>query len=78
MELNEDRIKEEAKQILDKFAKALDKVDSGKFEEGVDREEYEREEGKGEKSEEGFKKRMLENSPKKDEDFIIAEKGEWK
>ena len=74
-----ENVKEEAKKILDKFAKALEKVDSEKFEEGVDRELFEREEGKNDENTHiGFKKRMLENAQVKDDDFIIAEKGAWK
>jgi len=69
-------VKKQAKEILGKFAKALEKV---KTEEDfyVDREEFEREEGKGEKCE-NFKEELLKNAPKKDKDFVIAEKGSWK
>ena len=69
-------VKEQAKEILDKFAKALEKV---KTEENyyVEREEFEREEGKGDRCE-GFKEELLKNAPKRDVDFVIAEKGSWK
>lgn len=69
-------VEKQAKGILDKFAKALEKV---KTEDNfyVDREEFEREEGKGDKCID-FKEELLKNAPKKDEDFVIAEKGSWK
>jgi|APSaa5957512622_1039677.scaffolds.fasta_scaffold145436_2 predicted Asp-tRNA(Asn)/Glu-tRNA(Gln) amidotransferase subunit C len=71
------KIEKEAKEILDKFAKALEKVKTDDLDFHVNREEFERSEGEGEVCE-GFKKSLLENAPKKDEDFILAEKGEWK
>ena len=43
----------------------------------VNRDEFEREERKGQKCED-FKEELLKNAPKKDKDFIIAEKGSWK
>jgi len=90
------KIEKEAKEILDKFAKALEKVekvspsdDGGTI--NVDREEFERMErstGSEAKASEnfkgaadaenGFKQRILDNSPNHDDDFIIAEKGSWK
>lgn len=76
--MNQDKIKKQAKQILDKFASALAKVDSDKIEIGVDREEFERKENEGKECEKGFKKRFLENAPQYNDDFIIAEKGGWK
>ena len=76
--MDEKKIKRQAKQILDKFANALAKVDSEKIGIGVDRKEFERKEGDGKKSAEGFKKRFLKNAPQHNDDFIIAEKGGWK
>jgi len=81
------KAKKQAKEILDKFAKALEKVkitgSSSKNSEGykdfyIEREEFEREEGKAEKPDESFKSDFLENAPRKDKDFVIAEKGGWK
>jgi len=73
------RIQREAKQILDKFASALEKVEKGIKEDFyVDRDEFERIEGKGEGCEKGFKERFLGNAPEHDEDFIIVERGNWK
>ena len=78
--INPDKIKKEAGKLLEKFAKALEKVEKeGKEEDSfVDREEFEREEGGGECCDPKFKKRILANAPNKDEDFIIAETGGWK
>ena len=76
------KIEKEAKEILDKFALALEKVEGEHKEEiesYIDREEFERTEEKNENNcDPGFKKRMLENAPSHDNDFIIAEKGSWK
>ena len=78
--MESNKIEKEAKQILDKFAKALEKVEAEHdLNFYVDREEFERVEKIEEKKiEEGFKKRLLENAPANDGDFIIAEKGAWK
>tara|TARA_Y100000034_G_C6908659_1_gene422556 strand:+ start:5000 stop:5236 length:237 start_codon:yes stop_codon:yes gene_type:complete len=78
MVLNEEEIRKGAKQILDKFASALEKVDSEKIELGVDREEFERVEGGGVKCDSDFKKKILQNAPESADDFIIVEKGDWK
>lgn len=75
------KVEKQAKEILDKFAKALEKVEKeqGKGEESyVDREEFERVEGNGENCDSGFKNKFLENAHSHDDDFVIAEKGEWK
>ena len=73
--MDQDKVEIEAKKILDKFAKALEKIKT-KEDFYVDRGEFEREEN-GVKCED-FKASLLENSQKKDGDFIIAEKGVWK
>jgi len=75
---NNNKIRQEAKQILDKFAKALEKVETKEENFYVDRDEFEREEGSGNGCEKGFKKKILNNAPESDDDFIIAEKGSWK
>ena len=73
--MNQDKIELEAKKILDKFAKSLEKIKT-KEDFYVDRNEFEREEN-GIKCED-FKASLLENAQKKDSDFVIAEKGSWK
>jgi predicted Asp-tRNA(Asn)/Glu-tRNA(Gln) amidotransferase subunit C len=80
MVIDKAKIEKEAKQILDKFAKALEKVEEEKdLDFHIDRDEFERLEGKeGCKADDNFKKRFLENAPKHDEDFVIGERGSWK
>ena len=73
--MDKPEIQKQAKEILDKFAKALEKV---KTEENfyVYREDFERVEIKSKC--EDFKSELLKNAPQKDSDFVIAEKGKWK
>ena len=92
MNVNKELIEKQAKEILDKFASALEKVEKENDTESyADREEFERSEKAGsdfKKSKnskdaactdnKGFKQRILDNAPDKDDDFIIAEKGGWK
>ncbi len=76
--MNQNQIRKQAKQILDKFAKSLAKVKSSSEDFYVDREEFERSEKEGKKCDSGFKKRFLKNAPEHDDDFIITERGKWK
>ncbi len=77
VKLDENKIKQEAREILDKFAKALEKVkEEPDF--YVNRAEFEREEKSEVCKDKGFKQKLLENAGKKDNDFVIAEKGSWK
>lgn len=74
----QEKIKKEAKDIMDSFAKALEKAEEEFSEEfNVKRENQLREETsvKGEKE---FRKIFFENAPSKSQDFIKAEKGKWK
>jgi len=70
-------IKEQAKDIMDKFSKKISKVDKKIPEPLIEREEFERQEGEGKESDSGFRKRMFENAPKKNKDFILTEKKKW-
>ena len=74
-EKEKQKIKEEARQILDKFGKALEKVPETIKREG--KSESFRDEKDGEKGDIDFRKRFFKNAPRKNEDFIIAEKGNW-
>ena len=79
--MNKEKIEKEAKQILDKFASALASVEkeSKGIDIGVDRDDFERREGNGKGCEDkDFKKNFLKNAPEYDDDFIIAERGNWK
>lgn len=76
--MNKEHIEKQAKDILEKFVKALEKVEKESKEEfHVEREIFEREENNGESCE-NFKENILANAPKKNDDFIIAERGGWK
>lgn len=73
--MNPDEIKKQAKEIIDKFSSALEKV---KIEESrVEREEDRRIEQEGKEGNADFRKIMFSNATSKDDDCIIAEKGEW-
>lgn len=71
-----EKYKEEAKEIMDKFVKALEKV-SIEQENFVERDEDRRVEEAGESSDNSFREIMFLNAPLKKEDFIIAEKKKW-
>jgi len=75
-EKQREKIRKEAKQIIDDFARALDKV---KIKPGKEKKELGgfREEGAGRKSNSDFRKIMFENAPHKSGDSIIAEKKSW-
>ncbi len=70
------KIQKEAKQILENFAKSLEKV---KFKESKVKEQLGgfREEQEGKEADPDFRKRFFDNAPQKDGDFIIAEKKKW-
>ena len=62
--------------ILDDFGRKLDGVKEKVGEVFVEREEFVRDEKECEYNDE-FRKTFFENAPKKKDDCIIAEKGEW-
>ena len=79
MVLNKEQIESEAKEILDKFASALEKVEKESKEDSyVDRDNFERVETEGKEGVEGFKQKILDNAPEHDDDFVLVEKGAWK
>ena len=69
-------IQKEAKEILDKFASALEKVKfkEKKLKKGTGG--Y-RKEGEGKKCDISFREAMFENAPKTEGDCIVAEKKKW-
>jgi len=77
MVVNQETIQKQAKEILDKFSKELDKVKEQVGETFVEREEDRREEGEGKEGDSYFRETMLKNAPSKEGDFIVAEKGKW-
>ncbi len=79
-EKEQEEIRIEAKKILDNFASALGKVDIKRSLKRKRLKSYVggfREVEDGLKGDEDFRKRMFENSPKKEGDCIIAEKKKW-
>jgi hypothetical protein len=79
-EINKDLIEKQAKEILDKFASSLEKVEKekGEIDSNVNRDNFERDEDSGKPYDSKFKEKILNNSPNHDDDFIIAETGGWK
>tara|TARA_Y100000310_G_C20701159_1_gene830001 strand:+ start:3710 stop:3943 length:234 start_codon:yes stop_codon:yes gene_type:complete len=75
-EKKEKALRKEAREILDKFAAALDKVKikekSLKGKVGGFRDEKD-----GKECDSDFRKRMFENAPSKEGDSIVAEKKKW-
>jgi Asp-tRNA(Asn)/Glu-tRNA(Gln) amidotransferase C subunit len=75
-EKKEEAIKKEAKEILKKFSKAIEKVKIKKKDLKGKAGGF-REESAGAEGDEDFRKRMFENAPEKDDDCIMAEKKQW-
>ena len=69
-------IKKQAKKLLDEFSKKLDKIKTK--ESHFSNKNKLRDEGDGWKTDEEFRSTMLSNAPFTENDFIVAEKGEWK
>ena len=75
-EEEKEKIKKEAKEILDSFSKALAKVEKQKIGEAfVERDKKTRKENKPSKCDTGFRELFFKNAPQKEEDWIKAEKG---
>ncbi|MEM2933270.1 MAG: hypothetical protein QW622_03650 [Candidatus Pacearchaeota archaeon] len=72
-----EEVKKEAKEILDKFAAALAKVKESIPESFVERQQDRRGEGKEGEVDKKFYEIFFMNAPKKEEDFILAEKKKW-
>ncbi|MFH0831263.1 MAG: hypothetical protein V1886_00115 [archaeon] len=74
----QEKIKKEAKEIMDSFSKALEKAEAEMPEEHiVRRAQQSRKEGRG-KIDRDFRKLFFENAPSKSGDYIKAERGKWK
>jgi aspartyl-tRNA(Asn)/glutamyl-tRNA(Gln) amidotransferase subunit C len=69
-------VEKKAKEILDKFSKSLASV-KGEEEWNVERKDERRKEGEGKSCDKEFREIFFRNAPKKDEDFLIAEKKTW-
>jgi len=71
------QVKKDAKRILDSFSRKLGKVADKLEEPLIERETLERSE-RDEKCDGSFSREIFfENAPKKNKDFIIAEKKKW-
>jgi len=75
--MDKEKIRGEARQVMDKFQKALDKAGIDEADVQIEREESVREAKDDKFDSLDFKKRMLKNAPKHDGDCIVAERGEW-
>ena len=73
--MSQEDIKEQAKRIIDNFAKALESVKAE--EESVERDEDRREEKETNEPSPEFRKIILENAPNTKDGCIVAEKGKW-
>jgi len=70
-------IKKQAKQIMDKFQRALDRAGIKDETVLVERDEDRREEDEREGRDEDFRKIMLKNAPKTEQGYIVAERKKW-
>lgn len=73
--MNKEKIEKEAKQIMDDFIKALNKIEESPKTFGAEREQSRRKPEKKEKDD--FRERMLKNAPRKKDDFVLMEKKSW-
>ncbi len=76
-ESEKEAIRAEARGILDKFAKTLDKVKTPKERNVGGNDVGTRTERGSSRPDADFRKRMFANAAQKDEDCIIAEKASW-
>ena len=78
-EEEKEKIKKQAKGMMDTFSEKLSKVKEKVPEPLIERDEFERQESDEENTNtsEDFRKRMFENAPKKNKDFILMEKKKW-
>jgi hypothetical protein len=76
-ESEKEAIRAEARGLLDKFAKTLDKVKSPKQNVMESKDRGIRAEKGSASSDADFRKRMFANASHKDDDCIIAEKAQW-
>ena len=74
--MDEEKIRKEAKQIMDDFMSALDKVEDVKGEFGTRRAVSKRKPSKS-KYGNDFRERLLNNAPKTEDNCIVAEKKKW-
>ncbi|HTZ42046.1 MAG TPA: hypothetical protein VMC07_02460 [Candidatus Omnitrophota bacterium] len=76
-ESEKEQIRMQAKKMTDSFSEKLSRVKTPDAEPVIKKKSYEREQGNGEECDSDFRKIMFENAPKKEKDFILAEKKKW-
>jgi Asp-tRNA(Asn)/Glu-tRNA(Gln) amidotransferase C subunit len=76
-ESEKESIKKQAKEIMDRFSEKLARIDKKTSEPIIERKNFERHEMQGSKPNLDFRKRMFENAPNKNDDFILGEKKGW-
>ena len=76
-EEEKEKIKKDAKKMIDSFSEKISRIKVNEEEPNVRRKEFERTEGVGQECDLSFKEIMFENAPNKSNDFIIAEKKKW-
>ena len=76
MPIDRERVRKQAKAIMDEFVKDLDKAGGVFGEVGIERKEQTRT-AKAAKQDKRFRERVLGGAPKKDGSHIIAEKKSW-
>lgn len=74
--IDKEKIKKQAKHIMDNFIKALDKAKGIKEQFGSERKDSTRAKVKKHKDPD-FRERMFNNAPKKRDDFLVMEKKSW-
>ncbi len=74
--IDREKIRKQAKHIMDNFIKALGKSEGIKESFGSERKDSTRLNIKKEKDPE-FRERMFKNAPKKRDDFLVMEKKNW-
>lgn len=72
-----EKIKQEAKSIIDDFSDKLGKIKDKTKDNFIERDKCFREEENLQECDEDFRKRMFDNAPNKNKDFILAEKKIW-
>lgn len=76
-EEEKEKVKREAKKMLDSFSDKISKVKVPEEEPAIKRDNFEREEDDGRECDKSFRKIMFNNAPNKSEDFIITETKKW-
>ena len=74
--MDQDKVRREAKALMDDFMAALNTAEEVKEDIGIERKDSMREPGKCQPDED-FTERMLQNAPRKKDRHVVAEKKKW-